>query len=191
MQFWSVLFTAGLADLFSRLLVAATKALIIASAPAASQQTLRRRGGMLTALDYLAAALRAVVPAPLWVAYFRHAGLASPISIVLSGIYILFKAANMIERVSLAGVAMAQWQGAVHGAPPTPEELTAGIQECSICQDEFRSPLRLTCGHIFCGSCIGEWLDREATCPMCRSVVRRATLRPKNDGSTSLLPLLC
>lgn len=190
-DFWDILFTAGLADLFLRTVVSAAKALVIVFSSASSQPQCRRRGGILTALDYSGAALRSVLPAPLWIGYFRASRLTTPVGLGLSGIYLLFKAANVLDRVTLAMLALGQWQGTQHGQTPTQEDLAAAPTECSICQDDLRDPLKLSCGHIFCGQCIGEWLDREATCPMCRSVVRRAALRPRNDGASTLLPLLC
>ena len=39
---------------------------------------------------------------------------------------------------------------------------------CSICQDTMSQPLKLRCKHIFCEECIGEWLERDITCPLCR-----------------------
>ena len=174
-----------------RLVLAAAKALVVAGAGVASQPQLRRRGGLLSALDYCAAAVRAVLPAPLWVGYFRAAGLGGAIALALSGLYLLVKAANVLERMTLAGLAVKQWQGAVHGAPPTPAELAAAPAECSICQDELSAPQKLSCGHLFCSQCIGEWLDREATCPMCRAVVRRPGLRARSNGATAVFPIVC
>ena len=44
--------------------------------------------------------------------------------------------------------------------------------ECSICRDNFctnRFFKRLHCSHCYHPYCIGEWLARNKTCPMCRS----------------------
>jgi Ring finger domain len=60
--------------------------------------------------------------------------------------------------------------------------------QCPICQDLPREPLKLQCGHIFCETCITEWLDRERTCPMCRSTVRHDGLQSYGNGTTSMLP---
>ena len=43
---------------------------------------------------------------------------------------------------------------------------------CAICHEtdrEIRDTLR--CGHSFHVSCIGQWLRRQNTCPLCRRVV--------------------
>ena len=53
-------------------------------------------------------------------------------------------------------------------------------------------PIKFECGHIFCEACISEWLTREATCPMCRALVRQpgTSAHHYSDGSTALLPQL-
>jgi hypothetical protein len=59
-------------------------------------------------------------------------------------------------------------------------------------QDSYRSPVKLSCNHIFCSDCCGEWFERERTCPMCRAAVGPANKRFKSfaDGRTPLFPLL-
>nr|GMD90129.1 probable E3 ubiquitin-protein ligase RHY1A [Ipomoea batatas] len=42
---------------------------------------------------------------------------------------------------------------------------------CSICLEEFREGVNITplpCSHRFHHSCISTWLEREASCPLCR-----------------------
>lgn len=34
-----------------------------------------------------------------------------------------------------------------------------------------RTPITLRCGHTFCEACLGTWLDRAITCPICRDPV--------------------
>jgi hypothetical protein len=193
-QFWSVLFTLALADLFCRVTMAALKAGIVACSRADTQARCRRRGALISSLDYCIAVHRSMIPAPLWLKYFQNSNPVLPflLSMALSGFYLLVKAANVLEKVSLAGMAIAQVRGGTHGTVPTAEELAAAApRECAICQEDFRTPLRLVCGHIFCSDCVEEWLARESSCPMCRREVRRASLKPKNDGATSLMPVLC
>merc|ERR1719436_1437851 len=46
------------------------------------------------------------------------------------------------------------------------------IEECSVCFEEMGGscPLRrLSCGHGFHHACIQRWLQRNATCPLCKS----------------------
>jgi hypothetical protein len=42
---------------------------------------------------------------------------------------------------------------------------------CSICQDIFDEPYRITCGHTFCKKCLNDWekKSRNELCPLCRN----------------------
>lgn len=42
---------------------------------------------------------------------------------------------------------------------------------CPICLKLLSHPSRTPCGHIFCTSCLQEWLPQKAQCPECRSPV--------------------
>lgn len=69
------------------------------------------------------------------------------------------------------------------GTKPTGEQLVSAGEACPICHDDYSTPVRLGCSHIFCELCIAAWLDREHTCPLCRAkVADEPTWR---DGSTT------
>ncbi|KAK0162821.1 hypothetical protein PV327_006566 [Microctonus hyperodae] len=57
------------------------------------------------------------------------------------------------------------------GTSPTKEELAASGGVCVICHEEYSTPVRLHCNHIFCENCVSTWLDRERTCPLCRTAI--------------------
>ena len=42
---------------------------------------------------------------------------------------------------------------------------------CSICQDIFDDPYRITCGHTFCKKCLNQWEKKSNNdlCPLCRN----------------------
>mmetsp|Transcript_32908 Transcript_32908/g.54150 ORF Transcript_32908/g.54150 Transcript_32908/m.54150 type:complete len:352 (-) Transcript_32908:72-1127(-) len=43
--------------------------------------------------------------------------------------------------------------------------------ECCICSVEFDASTelrRIRCGHVFHSACLGDWLERSLTCPLCR-----------------------
>lgn len=45
--------------------------------------------------------------------------------------------------------------------------------ECSICLETFindESLVQLKCKHIYHFHCIGDWLQRKETCPLCRRI---------------------
>ncbi|OMO59177.1 Zinc finger, RING-type [Corchorus olitorius] len=51
-------------------------------------------------------------------------------------------------------------------------ELMAADQgTCAICLEGFsgNSCFKMPCSHVFHGDCIGKWLSRKTSCPMCRS----------------------
>lgn len=51
--------------------------------------------------------------------------------------------------------------------------VTDTSMECTICTDAIASAraTTLVCGHIFHQACIGKWLERANTCPLCRADV--------------------
>lgn len=60
----------------------------------------------------------------------------------------------------------------------------------ALVQDGLTRPVQLGCRHAFCEECIGEWLERERTCPMCRNPARPATLTSYADGGSMPLPFI-
>jgi len=45
---------------------------------------------------------------------------------------------------------------------------------CSICMNiQPLVQIDHKCTHVFCASCIDQWLEKHNTCPMCRCVVHR------------------
>lgn len=44
-------------------------------------------------------------------------------------------------------------------------------KNCSICYDNFKSPILLPCTHVFCGSCLLFWMRNGSTCPECRTPI--------------------
>jgi Ring finger domain len=52
------------------------------------------------------------------------------------------------------------------------------LEECPICMDDVTAPVITTCGHVFCRSCIENWLlnNEPAQCPLCRAAISKQTL---------------
>jgi len=109
---------------------------------------------------------------------------------ILTGWYLALKTHGYLRHASNLGhAALLVFSGrAQHGTAPVQEEVLETGNQCPICQDALKSPLKLDCGHIYCDDCIGEWLERERTCPMCRKVVRNAGLQSYGNGATSFMP---
>ncbi|KAK3485131.1 Pex12 amino terminal region-domain-containing protein [Neurospora crassa] len=39
---------------------------------------------------------------------------------------------------------------------------------CTLCLEELKDPAATQCGHVFCWSCIGDWVREKPECPLCR-----------------------
>ncbi|KAJ1731935.1 hypothetical protein LPJ61_002289, partial [Coemansia biformis] len=59
------------------------------------------------------------------------------------------------------------------GAAADPSDGEAGVASdefsCNICFDTSTDPVLTLCGHLFCWSCLVQWLERSATCPVCKA----------------------
>lgn len=78
---------------------------------------------------------------------------------------------------------------------PTREQLAAGTEThvdvpagtvCAICQETVASATRIRqCGHMFHGECIGQWLQMNPRCPVCRHDVRDQRLLRRQPPPTN------
>ncbi|GAM21617.1 hypothetical protein SAMD00019534_047920, partial [Acytostelium subglobosum LB1] len=55
-----------------------------------------------------------------------------------------------------------------------------GMFECNICFDNVSEPVVTQCGHLFCWSCIFQWLQHNPSqqCPVCKAPVTEEKLIP-------------
>lgn len=44
-------------------------------------------------------------------------------------------------------------------------------RKCTLCLDAMKDPSVTTCGHVFCWTCIGDWVREKPECPLCRQNV--------------------
>eukprot|EP00276_Gloeochaete_wittrockiana_P002886 CAMPEP_0184675336 /NCGR_PEP_ID=MMETSP0308-20130426/87735_1 /TAXON_ID=38269 /ORGANISM="Gloeochaete witrockiana, Strain SAG 46.84" /LENGTH=554 /DNA_ID=CAMNT_0027123033 /DNA_START=159 /DNA_END=1823 /DNA_ORIENTATION=- len=56
----------------------------------------------------------------------------------------------------------------------TPEELDRSDRICIICREEMTVAKRLPCSHLFHLHCLRSWLERQQSCPTCRTPVDQA-----------------
>jgi SNF2 family DNA or RNA helicase len=79
------------------------------------------------------------------------------------------------------------------------ERITAlSTQTCSICYDNFNSPVMLKCTHIYCGNCLVQWMRNQRgvrACPTCRQPIESSELvaivdTPSPNSKNELVPLM-
>ena len=44
-------------------------------------------------------------------------------------------------------------------------------RKCTLCLEELKDPSVTTCGHMFCWSCIADWIREKPECPLCRQAI--------------------
>lgn len=145
-----------------------------------------KRGKWFLFIELTSQFYRSLVPIQFWLIYLMESyqGHQKVVGVFLSAAYIVAKGSNIME------VAKAWWKSFTKlldniqlGVSPTKETLLGVGCICPICHDEFKTPVQLTCCHIFCESCVTKWFDREQTCPLCRAkLVDDPSWR---DGSTT------
>jgi peroxin-10 len=47
-------------------------------------------------------------------------------------------------------------------------------KRCSLCLEEMKNTSCTPCGHLFCWSCILEWLSSKSECPLCREPTQQS-----------------
>jgi len=57
--------------------------------------------------------------------------------------------------------------------------IPAGQQrKCTLCLEPFRDPAATSCGHVFCWTCVQDWVKEKAECPLCRQAVLSQKILP-------------
>ena len=184
---WHSLFRCALCDVSLRqfsIIIKATQMLIWKPKPG---RMFRRQGHFLTFVEHTTMLYSLLIPVPIWYRYFQNAeSFGQWFSSVSTGCYLTMKLSTMFERVVhfLGALKVLLQPVDQYGSRASKEDVAEVGDCCSICQDTMTMPLKLRCRHIFCEECIGEWLDRDTTCPLCRAVVKPEVVRSYSDGSS-------
>jgi hypothetical protein len=72
------------------------------------------------------------------------------------------------------------------GEEPKDEDEDGEI--CGICREGFTQRVITPCGHEYCQSCVGRWLQANFTCPTCRQRLFSYQLRPVVEANTDEEP---
>ncbi|KAK9917011.1 hypothetical protein WJX75_009971 [Coccomyxa subellipsoidea] len=191
---WSCVFKVAIVDALIRILGFTLKSMVLILHPAQPEENHRRRSQVLAFLEQVLLMYRTIAAVPCWMLYYDSIGMGAFWTSSMHGLYLWFKARNLFMELTSAwacGKALVRREFVYgHLVHPADPQLMEGGCTCPICQDTMKTPIKLTCSHLFCESCVGIWLSRERTCPMCRTIVRPAGTMGRTDGSTPLAPLV-
>lgn len=66
-------------------------------------------------------------------------------------------------------------------AEPTGVDDRAAFFECNVCLDVAKEPVVSLCGHLFCWSCIHQWIEtrpQKQECPVCKAGIGKEKMVP-------------
>lgn len=179
--FWFVTIT----DFILKLITVAIK--IIFTMYSDKIVSFQKRGKVYLVIEATSQMNRSIVMMPPWLCYLIgtllfNQGTKTVVAVVFSIFYMTLKWTDLISRIKLLKMSILL-QNASLGLSPSKEQIQTAGDQCTICQDNYNSPVLLHCGHIFCGNCVTTWCTFKKQCPLCRAkIVGDSSWK---DGSTS------
>ncbi|XP_046819487.1 RING finger and transmembrane domain-containing protein 2-like isoform X3 [Vespa crabro] len=146
-----------------------------------------KRGKFYVMVEATSQLCRCVAPIQPWTYYLTetYQGPERIVGIFLSAVYTISKGNDLLSCVTLFIKTLLKL---VHnmslGESPSVEQLLDSGGICAICHEEYNSPIRLNCQHIFCEVCVLTWLTRGRSCPLCRAPIADDAIY--HDGHTTL-----
>ncbi|KAM3959762.1 E3 ubiquitin-protein ligase RNFT2 [Aphomia sociella] len=181
---WELLWLVVLTDLIVKIITVDIK--ILVTMMPAFLLPYQKRGKVYLFTEAISQLYRSLLTIHPWIFFLMQSyeGSEKMVGMFLTSVYVIAKIVEVLMRLRL--FKNATWtllQSVNLGTKPTGEQLLSAGDSCPICHDDYTTPVRLGCSHIFCELCISAWLDREHTCPLCRAkVADEPTWR---DGSTT------
>lgn len=145
----------------------------------------KRRGKIYMVVENVMQMYRLLTPIIPWF-HFLYDDQGMVLGIILVALYFLMKIFQCLAKVLEVFKSFKSLLSDVsYGSRPSSTEINQCGENCPICQDDYKDPIKLACKHIFCENCVSMWFDREKTCPMCRAQIHTESPLWK-DGSTSI-----
>ncbi|XP_018425287.1 PREDICTED: RING finger and transmembrane domain-containing protein 1 [Nanorana parkeri] len=189
LQFWDVLWVVGITDFIVKFIFMGLKCLVLLVPSFIMSH--KCKGYWYMCLEEIAQYYCMLVSTPVWFRYLidygaQTSGAEWHFGVLLALLYLIIK----------LFVVFGQWKASAdilrlfctqpsYGAAASNRQCSEVDDICAICQAEFKKPTVLLCQHIFCQECISLWLNREKTCPMCRTAIS-SHIHKWKDGATSL-----
>ncbi|XP_070801198.1 E3 ubiquitin-protein ligase RNFT1 [Pituophis catenifer annectens] len=187
-NFWEVLWIVGITDFVLKFVFMSLKCAVLLLP--CFIMSLKSKGYWYMLLEELCQSYCKVVPAPVWFRYligFRESdsSIGWSFGILLALLYLILKLLSFFAHLkNLRRVLRIFFTRPSYGVVASKRQRAEADDLCAICQAEFQKPVVLLCQHVFCDDCITLWLNREKTCPLCRTVLS-THVNMWYDGATS------
>lgn len=93
----------------------------------------------------------------------------------------LLGAVTAIHLAAVAAITSWKWfytMRTSHSVEDEPVPSGTTGRKCPLCLEERKRVSATPCGHLFCWSCILEWLQTQNQCPLCRERVEPSRVIP-------------